>query len=156
MRHLLNGGLLVTPLPRWLLPVSMVNNLVLRAGVIATLPRWMREMSGIRQSRAVDAMVRPVLRVVFRMSRLSTGLQLQFLRGISPGTVPVVEPVLRGIAPLEPEVLTPAEARARYGYDKPAEAHLEWRAKQRERVFGAGRPPSDAGLHESEQILGRL
>ncbi|GAA3804146.1 oxygenase MpaB family protein [Nocardioides panacisoli] len=156
MRHLLNGGLLVSPLPRWLLPVSVVNNLVLRAGVVATLPRWMREMGGIRQPRVVDALVRPVLWLVFRMSRLNTDLQLQFLRGISPGTVPIVEPVLRGIPPRNPEVLTPAEARARYGYDRPVEAHLEWRAQQRDRVFGAGEAPSDAGLHESEPILGRL
>ncbi|GAB4002804.1 oxygenase MpaB family protein [Nocardioides ultimimeridianus] len=155
MRHLLNGGLLVSPLPRWLLPVSWVNNLVLRAGVIATLPRWMREMAGIRQPALVDAMVRPILMVVFRLARLSASVQVVALGMLSPGSVPIVEPVLRGIPPRHPVVLTPAAARERYGYDRPAEAHLEWRAKQHDRVFGAGEEPSDAGLVESEQILGK-
>ncbi|HJQ06344.1 MAG TPA: oxygenase MpaB family protein [Nocardioides sp.] len=155
MQHLLNGGQLVTPLPRWLAPVTWVNNKVLRAGVIATLPGWMREMGEVPQPRWVDALVRPILMVVFRLSRLSTALQVQALRALSPGSVPIVEPVLRGIAPRNPEVLTPAEARERFGYAKPAEAHLEWRAKQHDRVFGAGEAPSDAGLVESEPILGK-
>ena len=156
MQHLLDGGLLVSPLPRWLLPVSWLNNAVLRAGVIATMPRWMREMGEVRQPRVVDTLVRPVLWTAFRASRLSARLQLTFLRGISPGTVPIVEPVLRGIPPLSPEVLTPAQARERYGYDRPAEAHLVWRAKQRDRVFGEGQEPSDDGLVESQPILGAL
>jgi uncharacterized protein (DUF2236 family) len=156
MRHLLNGGLLVTPLPRWALPASLVMNLVLRAGVIATMPRWMRAMAGIRQPRLVDALVRPVLWTAFRASRFSVDAQLLFLKGISPGTVPIVEPVLRGIAPLSSEVLTPAQARERYGLDAPAAAHLEWRAKQHDRVFGAGLAPSDAGLIESQSILGSI
>ena len=66
------------------------------------------------------------------------------------------KPVLRGIAPRSPEVLTPAQARERYGVAPPVEAHLEWRAKQHDRVFGAGEAPSDAGLKESEPILGSL
>ena len=156
MKHLLDGALLVTPLPRWLLPVSYVNNLVLRAGVVATMPRWMRELAGIRQPRIVDTLVRPVLWTAFRLARLSVPAQLWFLRGISPGTVPIVEPVLRGIPPLTPETLTPQEARARYGYDRPAEAHLEWRAKQHDRVFSSGQAPSDDGLVESQPILGAL
>jgi hypothetical protein len=47
-----------------------------------------------------------------------------------------------------------AEARARYGYDRPSEAHQELRASQAERVFGQGASPSDEGLVESEPILG--
>jgi hypothetical protein len=115
----------------------------------------MREMSDIRQPRIVDALVRPILWMAFRTARLNTRLQVEFLRGISPGSVPIVEPVLRGIAPRNPEVLTPAQARERYGLDKPVEAHLDLRAKQRDRVFGAGEAPSDAGLIESEPILGK-
>jgi hypothetical protein len=55
-----------------------------------------------------------------------------------------------------PEVLAPAEARERYGFDHPREAHLELRAKQASRVFGEGVAPSDEGLIESEPILGAL
>ncbi|GAB3851192.1 oxygenase MpaB family protein [Nocardioides maradonensis] len=155
MQHLLNGGQLVTPLPRWLAPVTWVNNKVLRAGVIATLPRWMRDMGEVPQPRVVDVLVRPVLMVAFRLARLSTSLQVQLLRALSPGSVPIVEPVLRKVPPRTPEVVTPAEARERFGYAKPAEAHLEWRAQQHARVFGAGEAPSDAGLVESEPILGK-
>ena len=47
-----------------------------------------------------------------------------------------------------------AEAQRRYGFDAPAQAHLAWRAKQHERVFGRGEAPSDDGLVESEPVLG--
>jgi hypothetical protein len=70
--------------------------------------------------------------------------------------VPVVAPALLGVPPETEEVLSPAEARRRYGYERPAEAHLAWRAQQAERVFGAGEEPSDEGLRESEAVLGRL
>jgi uncharacterized protein (DUF2236 family) len=156
MLHLLDGGLLVTPLPRWLYPVSWAMNKVLRAGVIGTMPRWMRQMAGIRQPVVVDALVRPVLWTTFRLARFSVVAQLFFLAGISKGTVPIVAPVLHRVPPLRDEVLTPAQARERYGLDAPAQAHLEWRAKQHARVFGAGEAPSDAGLIESQQILGAL
>ncbi|WP_203337931.1 oxygenase MpaB family protein [Nocardioides limicola] len=156
MDHLLDGASLVSPLPRLLSPLTWAVNAVLRAGVIATLPRWMRELSGIRQPRVVDALVVPVLRVAFVVLHLSKRAELRVLGMISPGTVPVAAPVLLGIPPLTAEVITPAEARARYGYDKPAEAHLEWRAKQHAKVFGEGGAPSDAGLRESEAILGPL
>ena len=156
MTHLLNGGRLLNPFPTWLAPLSFIVNTILRAGVVATLPRWMRDMAGIRQPRLVDALVRPLLWITFRASRLSLTAQVQFLRAVSPGSVPIVEPVLRKVPPVDPVVLTPAEARERYGYHRPAEAHLEWRAKQYDRVFGAGEEPSNEGLIESQPILGRL
>ena len=52
--------------------------------------------------------------------------------------------------------ITPAQARERYGYDKPAQAHLEWRARQHQRVFTEGAAPSDDGLLESQPILGSI
>ena len=54
-----------------------------------------------------------------------------------------------------PETLTPAQARERYGYDKPSEAHLAWRESQQVRILG-GEAPSDAGLVESEPLLGAI
>lgn len=53
-------------------------------------------------------------------------------------------------------VLTPAEAQARYGYDKPADAHRQLRERQHARVFTEGASPDDVGLRESEPILGKL
>jgi uncharacterized protein (DUF2236 family) len=156
MDHLLDGAALVSPLPGALRPATWVVNRALRHGVIATLPRWMREMADLDQPRAVDALLRPVLWGAFRTLRLSPRLQLAVLGGISPSTVPVVAPILLGIPPEHDEVLTPAEARERYGYDRPSEAHAEWRARQRDKVFGRGESPSDDGLVESQEVLGRL
>ena len=90
------------------------------------------------------------------MIESNTRLKLAMLRLISPMTLPVVEPIVRGIAPTNHEVVTPAEARARYGYDRPRDAHLELRARQAARVFGEGVEPSNEGLIESEPILGAL
>ncbi|KRA39200.1 MULTISPECIES: oxygenase MpaB family protein [unclassified Nocardioides] len=155
MHHLMDIDQLVQ-VPLVLRPAQWVVGKFFTAGVIATLPGWMREMGDLRQPRAVDIAVRPVLRAVFAALSLSAGLQLRILALLSPSTIPVVTPVFRGVEPTNPEVLTPAEARARYGYDKPAEAHLAWRQKQHEKVFGRGEEPSNDGLIESEPVLGRL
>ncbi|HWJ10667.1 MAG TPA: oxygenase MpaB family protein [Nocardioides sp.] len=155
MKHLMDVNQLVE-VPRVLRPGQWVVGAFFRAGVIATLPQWMREMGDLRQPRAVDLLVRPVLRTTFLSLSLSKRLQLRVLALLSPSTVPVVAPVFLGVPPVSPEVLTPAQARERYGFERPAEAHLAWRARQHDKVFGKGEEPSDAGLIESESILGRL
>ena len=157
MAHLLDGAALILPDRRLLKPINWVINRVLRAGVIATLPGWMREMGDINQWRITDPLVRPLLRVVFfALHHSPARVRLVNLRLLSPATVPVVAPVLLGIAPSNPEVVSPAQARERYGYDRPRDAHLEFRAKQYDRVFGRHEEPSDDGLRESEPVLGRL
>lgn len=155
MHHLMDVSQLVK-VPAVLRPARWVVGRVFRAGVIATMPRWMREVGDCRQSRLVDLAVWPVLKATFALASISTRLQLALLAQLSPSTVAVVAPAFLGIEPTNLEVVTPAEARSRYGYDRPAEAHREWRAKQHERVFGRGEAPSDAGLVESEPVLGRL
>lgn len=156
MKHLLKADAALPPVPAVLKPGAWVVSQVLRAGTIATLPRWMREMSGLNQPRVVDALIRPVLWLAFHVTHLSPRLEVLLLRLISPGTVPVAAPILLNIPPVNPEVLTPAEARERYGLDKPADAHQALRAAQRERVFGLGQDPSNEGLVESEAVLGNL
>lgn len=156
MAHLMDARQLFDDVPLPLRPAVGVVAVFLRAGVIATLPHWMREMGDVRQPRVMDLLARPVLKASFRVTAASTALQLRVLGLLSPSTVPVVEPVFRGVAPLDPRVVTPAEARERGGYEPPAEAHLAWRQRQHERVFGRGESPSDEGLRESEAVLGRL
>ncbi|WP_028656428.1 oxygenase MpaB family protein [Nocardioides sp. J54] len=155
MRHLMDVDQLVDA-PLVLRPAQWVVGRFFRAGVIATLPHWMREMGDVQQPRVMDLAARPVLRATFAALSTSKRLQLRVLGMLSPSTVPVVAPVLLGVPPVSPEVLTPAEARERHGFERPAEAHLAWRRQQHERVFGRGQAPSDAGLVESEEILGRL
>jgi uncharacterized protein (DUF2236 family) len=156
MDHLLRADVMLPPMPTALRPLTWIVTRTLRVATIATMPLWMREMSGLPQRRVTDALVTPVMRVAFWFAHLSRRSELASLRVLSPATVPVVAPILLGIPPRRPETLTPAEARARYGYARPIEAHLEWRAKQRARVFDDGALPSDAGLVESEPILGSL
>jgi uncharacterized protein (DUF2236 family) len=156
MEHLLHAEVMMPPVPMLLRPASWAVSRVLRIATIATMPQWMREMSGLRQRAFVDALATPVMRVAFWLAHLSKRAELMFLRVLSPATVPVVAPILLGVPPRQPETLTPGQARERYGYAPPAEAHLEWRAKQHARVFDAHQAPSDAGLVESEPILGSL
>jgi uncharacterized protein (DUF2236 family) len=157
MHHLANGAALISPLPRYLAPLTWVTNRVLHAGVVATMPTWMRRIGGLRQIRLTDAAVAPMLRVAFAALHASPPrIRLAVLGLLSPASVPVVAPVLLGIPPRDPVVTTPSEARERYSYDKPAEAHLPWRAKQYRRVFTDHVAPNDDGLTESQPILGSI
>lgn len=156
MNHLLCADVMFPPLPRVARPAAWVASRVLRAGTIATMPRWMREMSGLKQSRLTDAVVRPVLWSAFRVVGSNARFELALLRALSPMTAPVVAPILFGVPPVRPEVVSPAESRLRYGFDKPRDAHKELKERQAKRVFGDGALPSDEGLLESQPILGRL
>jgi uncharacterized protein (DUF2236 family) len=156
MAHLLRAEIMMPPMPLLLRPGSWAVARVLRAGTLATMPRWMRSLGGLRQSRVTDAVVTLLLRVSFRTVHLSRRLELALLQVLSPMTVPVVKPVLLGVPATNPVTLTPAEARQRYGYDKPAEAHLALRAKQSAKVLGEGGLPSDEGIIESQAILGSI
>lgn len=155
MDHLLNGEVMFPPTPRVAAPVRWVVNKALRIATIATMPRWMRELGGLRQPRILDLLITPVMRLVFRLSHLSTRAQLLTLTLASPSTVPIAAPVLHGIPARNPVTLTPAEARERYGYSKPADAHREWRDKQLELMLAGGQT-SDEGLIESQDLLGSL
>ncbi len=156
MDHLLNAKVVLPPVPRVAAPVVWVVNRVLRAGTIATMPRWMRKLSGFTQPRMVDLLVRPILRAGFGVVNGNSRLKLAVARLIAPSAVPVITPYILGIPPISEEILTPAEARERYGYEKPADAHRDIRAKQHHRVFGEGQAPSEDGLVESQTVLGSL
>ncbi|MET3960222.1 uncharacterized protein (DUF2236 family) [Marmoricola sp. OAE513] len=156
MHHLLDASVMLPPMPRVFAPVSWVVGRTLRAATITTMPRWMREMGGIKQSRAVDLGVVPVMKIAFLVANTNKRVKLELLGFLSPMTKPVVAPIFYGVTPTEPVVRTPAEARELYGYDKPAEAHLELRARQAAKVFSEGLAPSEEGIIESEPILGSI
>jgi uncharacterized protein (DUF2236 family) len=156
MHHLLDASVMLPQMPKLFAPVNWVVGRVLRAATIATMPRWMREMGGIKQSRVVDLAVVPVMRIAFLLANANKRVKLELLGFLSPMTKPVVAPIFYGVEPTNAVVRTPAEARALYGYDKPAEAHLELRRKQADRVFSEGAAPSEIGIIESEPILGSI
>ena len=156
MNQLLDARVMLPKLPWFLAPVSWIAAFGLRKGTIATLPQWMRDEAGLKQSRLMDVLIRPVLRIAFWMTSLYGPAALLLLRFLSPMTVPVAAPILLRIPPENDEVFTPAEARELYGYDLPRTAHLELRARQQQKVFGEGAKPSDIGIRESEPVLGRI
>ena len=153
MNHLLKADVMLPPMPWFTKPATWVVSKALKIATVATMPRWMREMAGLEQSRVLDILVRPVMWIAFHLAAVSKRVQLALLSFLSPSTVPVVAPIFLGIPPERAEILTPTQARERYGYDKPAEAHLALRAKQRAKAL-AGAKPSDEGIIESEAILG--
>ena len=125
MKHLLNAEVVLPPQPALLRPASWVVSRFLRAATIATMPRWQRRLADLHQSRVVDAAIVPVMRIAFRVGAVSSRLQVLLLKQISPGTVPIAQPVLRGIKPLREETLTPAEAFARHDVPAPLELYAQ-------------------------------
>lgn len=156
MHHLLRAEVMLPPMPPAVRPATWVITSLLRRGTLATMPRWMREMSDLGTSRTLDALTRPVLRAGFWAVARSTRLQLMLLKVLSPNTVEVAARVLLSVPPTEPVTTTPHEAQARFGYDAPHEAHLELRQRQKNRVFGQRLSPSDEGIIESQAILGTV
>ncbi len=128
MDHLLNADVMFPPLPRIAKPGAWIVSKVLRMATIATMPGWMRDLAALRQPRIVDWAIRPLMKVAFRISALSTQAQLIGLSLLSPRTRPVVEPVFREIRPLREETLTPAEARQRYQSVTPLELYAQLRS----------------------------
>jgi uncharacterized protein (DUF2236 family) len=123
MDHLLNAEVMFPPMPRVLRPGAWVVNRVLRAATIATMPRWQRRLAGLGQPRLVDTLIRPVMRLAFRVGAMSKRLELLLLRLISPATVPVVAPMLSGIRPAQEETLTPASAFEHHRTPRPIDLY---------------------------------
>jgi uncharacterized protein (DUF2236 family) len=143
MNHLLAGGDLVFPERLNRLPgAKWITGKVLRAAVLATIPRWMRELGNCRQSALIDAAIVPFARVTHRLlARAPKRLQLLFVGLLSPRTRPVIEPIWRGVPPRNDEVLTPAEARERSGAMRPIELYesIRERADSRNPRLAAAR-----------------
>jgi len=142
--------------PKWLLALFAPVLMVLRMGVIATYPKYMRELFGIKQGRFIDAMVRIPLTVGHAVVSKSPLLTYSFGQLMAPAAFETLAPVILQIEPVNPITMTPREAQAKYGYDIPNEAHQDMRLRQRDRVFGQGIKPSDEGLLESEEHIGAM
>lgn len=102
-------------------PLRPAAQWLLRRGTIATLPRWMRRMSGVKQSRFTDAAVVMTLRPIYRLIARSKRFQVSMIRALSPLTAPILTPIFLGVPPLNPVVRTTQEARELYAIPTPAE-----------------------------------
>jgi uncharacterized protein (DUF2236 family) len=147
MDFLLDAQTTILPeaLPR---PVRVAMNAVARRAVIATMPHWMRKLGATTQSRWMDSVAIALTRPVIRVLAASTSLELWALRKTSPRTVPILEPVLRGRAPVNPVVRTPDEARAAYGYRTVREQYDDILAARRRHAGPAAYP-----RHHFEPLL---
>jgi hypothetical protein len=156
MDHLLNGVNAVVPRKGVAGVIRPVANLAQRKAVIATMPKHMRVLAGVRQGPVTDATVTIASRLAFRGLASSVASQRWILSVLAPKTLPVVEPRWRGIEPIQDKVWTPAEAREHFGFVRPSEAHMDMRERQYQRVFGEGLAPSEDGILESQALLGRI
>lgn len=119
--YLINPISLMPGLPAILRPGARLINAIGRAAVIATLPAWMRTMTGIDQPAWVDKAVAPWVRMAFGFVSRWPWLEIQVLKLISPNTIKVVEPVLYGVHKSRTPASTPAAAFAANGVPTPAE-----------------------------------
>jgi hypothetical protein len=142
--------------PRFVRLLMAPSLAVLRRGVIATYPQYMRDLFGLKQGRFTDALVRWPLRISHAIVARSVLLTYALGRFLAPAAFETLAPVVLKVKPLNEITMTPREAQAKYGFDIPSEAHSDLRERQRDRVFGAGERPSDEGLIESEEHIGPM
>jgi uncharacterized protein (DUF2236 family) len=128
MRHLLDAASLIEPPQRLLRPAAQVVARFIRRATISTMPRWMRDLTGIRQSRLTDVVVWLVFRAGMRAAAPMKA-RLRLVYAVSSATADVVVPAFRGDQVKDPRVVTVAEARARWGkLPSPHELELAARA----------------------------
>ncbi|WP_197419444.1 MULTISPECIES: oxygenase MpaB family protein [Burkholderia] len=116
MRYLLDGSRITIDAntSRAARPFLKLAAWVMRAATLSTMPAYMRELAGIRQPHWIGAAIAPLVRAAMKLLATQRA-SLALVDAITPSTRPVIEPVIRGVAPERGETLTPAEARERYG-----------------------------------------
>lgn len=87
---------------------------LMASATISTIPRWMRQLGGFDQPAWMDALVMPAARAAVRIAA-QPRIAREVLRQMAPSALPVMEQVLNAELPLNGEVLTPQEARTRFG-----------------------------------------
>jgi hypothetical protein len=148
------------PTPEWL---GWLRALIVRwhrLAIIATLPRYQRRMAGVRQSRAVDAVIIPVTRWLYKPFFWGWMRKLlpTFVSWSSPSTLSVVAPMFLDVAPLDPHTYTPTQARERLEILPPREEYARFlRVLEQRRAAGAVRP-EELGVGpetpESRELIG--
>lgn len=140
------------PLKKAVLPVTGL----LRKAVIATYPKYMRDLAGLHQSRITDALVVPPVRAMHLALGANPAIAVAAFRWLIPAAVDIAAPAILGVTPLSDKVWEVREAQQAFGFDAPFEAHHDVRNKQRDRVFKKGEKPSDEGLEESQKHIGSM
>jgi len=140
MDHLMNADVIFPQLPLMMKPGGWLLARLLRTAVVATLPRWQRELGNVRQPRVLDALIRPVMRVGFAIADRSPAMKVLTIGLLSPATVPIAGPMILGIRPLSEETLSPGDSFARHGVPTPAELYEQLRADQSTIIYSPSAP----------------
>lgn len=142
--------------PEWATPVLMLVARLSTMATISTYPQYMRQLFGLKQSPAEDVVVRQAMRALMTAINSNMHLYNAVWSWLVPGVADILMPGVLGIPATNPITMTPREAQKLYGYDIPAQAHLDLRRKQEQRVFGDHVTPSYEGLEESEEFFGHM
>lgn len=130
MDHLMRVDGVYPPVPLIFKPGLWAFATLFRIAVIASLPRYQRDLANLRQPRVLDTAIRPVMRVLLRATERLPRVKLALLGVLSPSTVPIAGPMLMGMAPRSTEVLTPEETFRRHGVPTPAELYAQLKHDQ--------------------------
>ena len=144
--HHILGVVLPENSPLWQRPLQKLVS----AATISTMPRWLRRMGGIRQSRLVDSLIAPIMRPFFRSLSRNPRRAAEMVGALSPATGPIMTPAFLGIPPVDPVTVTPAQAWQRAGRPVPSDQYVAQCAKRSpELVIKA---PTDLGVAELQQF----
>ena len=127
MRYLLDGSrvLIDEKTPWYLRGLYKTAGLGMAVATLATMPRYMHELAGVRVPRPALAAIKPLTKLSMRALQ-SPPAKIWLVRLVSPSTVPVIEPIARNIAPKELKTLSPEQARTLYGTLPPKELHQQY------------------------------
>ena len=144
---ILDGFVNIEPdLPKWL---QKLGRPLLRKSIIATYPRWMRPMLGVKQSRLMDTLSIAAWKPIYKVLATNPKLFLWLIARICPRALRYYEPALLGIAADTPRVLSPEVSRRMYGNPlTPLEQREELLKKRQE---GTGQKAYDH--NHTDQIL---
>lgn len=130
--HILNGFETIEPdLPKWL---QKLGRPLLRRSIIATYPRWMRTMMGLKEnSKIMDTLSIALWKPIFKMLVASPTANLWIVKRICPRAYRYYEPILRNERADSPRIYTPEVARRMFGNPlTPLEQREQLLAKRRQ------------------------
>lgn len=143
-------------MPEWQKKIIAPVMWTMSKGVIATYPKYMRDMANLQQGPLLDAYAKVGNKVLHKFFEKSMNARLMLFTLLAPAAVDVAAPAILGIKPKIDRIWEVREAQAHFGFDAPADAHHDIRARQRDRVFKQGLKPSDEGLEESQKHIGSM
>jgi len=123
--HLLDAAdFLLEGLPAIPSSIRPIIKSAFRKATIATLPRWMRKLAGVHQSKLTDTYIIQFMKINFwLMSKVPPKHQLRVLFKVSPNAAKVVAPSILKLDPIKQTVMSPEEAWHKANLEMPLEQY---------------------------------